>query len=192
MRKWKKKIYKFIAIDYGISSPGLCFTDRTKPEGFTCISYKTPKKESYEHRILRFEDYANILINEIPYTITNSKVILMIEDYAAGSMGRTNDIAEATGILKYKLLVEYGIAPKRLQLCAIPHLKMFVCGKGNAKKELVLKEVYKRWGFDTNSNDQADAFVMWKILTTLYHENNDLLTKYQKDIISRIRKYNEN
>jgi hypothetical protein len=36
--------------------------------------------------------------------------------------------------------------------------KKFTCGTGAAKKELVLKFVYKRWNFDTNSNDVADAY----------------------------------
>lgn len=192
MRKLKpKNKYNFIAVDYGITRPGLCFTDKTKPEGFNCISYNTPKKESYDHRILRFHDCGDTLINEIPYTITNTKTIIMIEDYAAGAKGKTNEIAECTGILKYKLLVEYEIKPSQLWLCNISHLKMFVCGKGNAKKELVLKEVWKRWNFDTNSNDEADAFTMWKILKALYHEADEPITKYQKDILSRIRKHNK-
>lgn len=36
-------------------------------------------------------------------------------------------------------------------------IKKFVTGKGNAQKDMMMKEVYKRWGFDTNSNDIADA-----------------------------------
>lgn len=191
MRKPKKKSYNFIAIDYGMTRPGLCFTDKNKKEGFTCISYDTPKKENYDHRILRFEDVGDILINEIPYTVANTKTIIMMEDYAAGAKGKTDEIAECAGILKYKLLVEYGIKPNQLWLCNISHLKMFVSGKGQSKKELILKEVYKKWKFDTNDNNEADAFVMWKILKALYHEHEDTITVYQKGILKKIRKFNE-
>ena len=37
-------------------------------------------------------------------------------------------------------------------------LKKFVTGKGNAKKDLMLLSVYKRWGFDTTNDNKADAY----------------------------------
>lgn len=37
-------------------------------------------------------------------------------------------------------------------------LKKFVTGKGNAKKDLMLLGVYKRWDFDTNDDNEADAY----------------------------------
>lgn len=36
-------------------------------------------------------------------------------------------------------------------------LKKFVLGKGVGKKEMILLEVYKRWGFTAPTNDIADA-----------------------------------
>lgn len=191
IKQTKRHKYNFIAIDYAITRPGLCFTDKSEMGGFACVSYNAPKKDNYNHRILRYTDYADMLISEIPYSIFNSKTIVILEDYAAGAKGRTNEIAEATGILKYKLLVETGIKPNQLWLCNISHLKMFLTGNGMAKKELILKEVYKKWGFDTNDNNEADAFVMWKILKALYHEAEDRISVYQKDILKRIRKFNE-
>lgn len=37
-------------------------------------------------------------------------------------------------------------------------LKKFVCGKGNAKKDLMLLGVYKMWDFDTENDNEADAY----------------------------------
>lgn len=37
-------------------------------------------------------------------------------------------------------------------------LKKFVTGKGNAKKDLMLLGVYKMWDFDTESDNEADAY----------------------------------
>lgn len=34
---------------------------------------------------------------------------------------------------------------------------------GNADKNIVIKEVYKRWQFDTNDDNIADAFVLNRI-----------------------------
>lgn len=37
-------------------------------------------------------------------------------------------------------------------------LKKFVTGKGNCKKDLMLLNVYKRWDFDTDDDNEADAY----------------------------------
>jgi len=37
-------------------------------------------------------------------------------------------------------------------------LKKFVTGKGNVKKNLMLKEVYKKWGVDFNDDNLCDAY----------------------------------
>lgn len=42
--------------------------------------------------------------------------------------------------------------------CPPTTLKKFVCGKGNAKKEHVLLDVFKRWKVYLRTNDEADAF----------------------------------
>ena len=43
-------------------------------------------------------------------------------------------------------------------------LKKFVAGKAGVSKDVILKEVFKRWGFDTNVNDVADAYGLGRLL----------------------------
>jgi len=43
--------------------------------------------------------------------------------------------------------------------CLMPtQLKKFITGKGNSKKNTIVKEVFKRWGFDTDNDNTADAY----------------------------------
>ena len=42
-------------------------------------------------------------------------------------------------------------------------LKKFVTGKGNVEKSVVMKEVYKRFGIDTDDDNTADAVVLGHI-----------------------------
>jgi len=37
-------------------------------------------------------------------------------------------------------------------------LKKFITGKGNAKKELMLLKVYKKWGKEFDNNNICDAY----------------------------------
>lgn len=42
-------------------------------------------------------------------------------------------------------------------------LKKWISGKGNAEKNLMLREVYKRWGYDAKDDNDADAFALVKL-----------------------------
>ncbi len=65
-------------------------------------------------------------------------------------------------------------------------LKKFVCNNGNAKKELMLKEVYKRWKFDTDVNDIADAYGLAKFGMAYLGQDSDLYA-YQIETIDSLR-----
>jgi crossover junction endodeoxyribonuclease RuvC len=42
-------------------------------------------------------------------------------------------------------------------------LKKFATGKGNSKKEQIMLAVFKKWGFDPETNNIADAYVLAKM-----------------------------
>ena len=58
-------------------------------------------------------------------------------------------------LLEESLVHKYDIIPPNT-------LKKFITGKGNAKKELMLLKVYKRWGVEFNDNNMADAYSLAK------------------------------
>ena len=73
-------------------------------------------------------------------------------------------------------------------ICVAPtRLKKFATGKGNADKSVVLKEVYKRWGFDTENHNIADAFVLMQIGRALFGEIK-AETKSQREVLRDILK----
>lgn len=75
---------------------------------------------------------------------------------------------------------------KHLLGCKVPYidvppssLKMFATGKGNSAKQVVMKEVFKRWGYDSNSDDVCDAFVLAKMAYHGLSPMSEGLTKFQ-------------
>lgn len=42
-------------------------------------------------------------------------------------------------------------------------LKKWISGKGNAEKNLMLRAVYQRWGFEAETDDDADAYALMKL-----------------------------
>ena len=59
-------------------------------------------------------------------------------------------------------------------------LKKFVTGRGNAKKQEMLLEVYKRWGVELRDDNAADAFGLAKIASGLAE------TKAQAEVIDKV------
>ncbi|MED3717333.1 hypothetical protein P4518_08055 [Geobacillus thermodenitrificans] len=65
-------------------------------------------------------------------------------------------------------------------------VKKFAGAKGNANKEKVVLEVYKRWGFENNSNNVIDAFVLAQIARAAKTETK--LIQAQKEVLNKILK----
>ncbi|MCP4761749.1 MAG: hypothetical protein GY870_08205 [archaeon] len=186
-RKKNKPI--LIGVDLSIAEPGISIYNPTWIIKQQTSTYKFEKKD-YPTNIERYNHVSDTLI-KLYRNWPKENIKIMIEDYAAGGKGKTNAIAENGGIFKYKLVYEHDIEPENIMLCSISHLKMFVSSKGNAKKELMLKEVYKKWGYDTNNNNAADAYGLCMILKAMHYPDTMKTTSYQKEILERIIKYNK-
>lgn len=65
-------------------------------------------------------------------------------------------------------------------------LKKFVTGSGQAKKDGMMLEIYKRWGFDTQNNNIADAYALARVGHGILYP--DSLTKFQAEVIAKLTK----
>ena len=98
----------------------------------------------------RWSDMATELITVLD---KHEPDIVMVEGYGYANKHTLVPLVTIGTVLRYFLWQNdtpwVEVAP--------PSLKKFVTGKGNAKKEMILKEVFKRWGHDLPTNDEADA-----------------------------------
>ena len=67
-------------------------------------------------------------------------------------------------------------------------LKKFATGSGAAKKEQVMLQVFKRWGFEAKTNNEADAYVLARIGLAYLDPLAVGLTKSQAEVIAVLRK----
>lgn len=109
-----------------------------------------------------------------------------IEGFSYGSKGRGVDFQYGIGwIIRmwlYDLEILY-IEPAPSQI------KQFTGAKGNAKKSSVMIEAFKRWGFQHESDNVVDAYVLAQ-MCRLYHLGGGV-PKFQKDILEKVRKLGE-
>lgn len=69
-------------------------------------------------------------------------------------------------------------------LVAPQQLKKFATGNGNTKKEMIAKEVLKRWDVDFNDTNLAEAYVLARIAYAV--EADPEMTQFQRDVVKAL------
>ena len=119
--------------------------------------------------------------------------MIVIEGFSYGSKGRSVfDIAYLGWRIREeldKLKREDGIPWMEVPPTT---LKKYATGKGNSSKEIILQQVYKRWGYETHDNNIADAYVLAQI-GEAYCDNcvNDTAPDFQQKVINDLKKMSE-
>lgn len=165
----------FVGIDYSMTSPAMAFYEGDPSKfSWTAVTFyvrtdsltlgkdhqpyywcEFARIEQYSSSTERFDQISNWAMNKIllgchpVWTGTKQsqrKTFIGMEDYALGARGKVFEIAENTGLLKYKLR-ENKIP---FQLIAPTTIKKFATGKGNADKT----KMYEAWMKETDYDIQ--------------------------------------
>lgn len=169
-----KKMIAF-GIDLSLTATGLVVLDGDKLLYSGCFK---PKNKSGAERLIEID-------REISMTMVGyDPEIICLEGYSFGSRGRALfQIGELGGVVRVALH-DWG---KHWMEITPSQVKKFATGKGTSKKDLILQQVYKKWGQEFKTSDEADAFVLAKIGTILlgYEEK---LTKQQVEVMENLGK----
>lgn len=108
--------------------------------------------------------------------------LIVIEGYAYAAANQAHQVGEFGGVLRVMFHEEgfswIEVAPSQL--------KQFACGNGNAPKELILQQVYKRWGVEMKTSHEADAYVLAR-LGAAYLGHVQGLTALQFSVVDEVR-----
>jgi crossover junction endodeoxyribonuclease RuvC len=113
--------------------------------------------------------------------------LIVIEGFSYGSKGRSVfDIAYLGWRIREEL--ERLRTEDNIPWLEVPpsQLKKFATGQGNANKEIILQQVYKRWGVEFSDNNQADAYVLAQI-GRAYLGDTEGLTAFQQEVITNLK-----
>lgn len=122
---------------------------------------KKEKDKSTEEKMI----YMSHVIKEFISKYGKDEIMFNIEDIAFGATGQGSAQQAALNYAIRALLFEMGY-----KYTSVPpsSVKKHISGNGNAKKELMLKEVYKRWNIDYDDNDLCDAYCIARYLIDKY------------------------
>lgn len=85
--------------------------------------------------------------------------LLVVEGYAMGARNGREVLGEWGGQIR---LFAYRFG---WNVLVVPpsSLKKYTTGKGNAEKETVMLEVFKRWAYSSTDNNDADAYALMRL-----------------------------
>lgn len=162
---------RFIGIDPSLTGTGIvCLNEEGEVVGEELI--KTTNKLDIEDRLELINDTIKKLL-DTEYQIRNCdgydhEVVVYIEGLSFGAKG--DAITQLAGLhyflriqLRKRFDLKYEIIPPTT-------LKKFITGKGNAKKELMLLNVYKHWGIEFEDHNLADAYSLARMALDQYKE----------------------
>jgi Holliday junction resolvasome RuvABC endonuclease subunit len=164
-----------IGLDLSLTQTGVCTLDPTTSEIVDVRTIKPPKGSAKGVRRLSW--FRSALTE---YLSHYSPTGLAIEDYAMGARGKVFGIGELGGVAR---LVALDLNINTIMV-APTCLKKFATGKGNAGKDVVILNVYKRWGKEFPTNDETDAYVLSRMAEAQFSKNEGL-TKGQLEAMSK-------
>jgi len=144
----KKENKLFVGVDPSFNSTGVVVLDQYGTIIKQC-NFSLQKYEDIEEKLSKFEEK----ISFIP------KIIKLQSVYIEGPAYMANgQYALQMGALHYLLRLYLYRHTVDYKVIAPGTLKKFVTGRGNAKKDLMLLKVYKKWGEEFEVDDLADAY----------------------------------
>jgi len=187
-----------VGIDPSLTGTGIIVL-RNGELGKALTTKNEPKLGTIE-RVRRIYEQINNVIENLSTCYVNAYIgdkrmirweppsLIVIEGFSYGSKGRgVFDIAYLGWRIREEL-ERYRTEDDIPWLEVSPsQVKQFATGKGNANKEIVLQQVYKRWGVELTDNNQADAYVLAQIGRAYLGEADDL-TDFQQKVIRALRK----
>jgi len=187
-----------VGIDPSLTGTGIIVL-RNGELGKALTTKNEPKLGTIE-RVRRIYEQINNVIENLSTCYVNAYIgdkrmirweppsLIVIEGFSYGSKGRgVFDIAYLGWRIREEL-ERYRTEDDIPWLEVSPsQVKQFATGKGNANKEVVLQQVYKRWGVELTDNNQADAYVLAQIGRAYLGEADDL-TDFQQKVIRALRK----
>lgn len=116
--------------------------------GWDRYAIKTDPKK-FADKLARLEHIHDVFVDGLPA----APGVAYVEGYGFNTQ-KGHSLGELGGLLQFTLYR----AGWTIVLVPPATLKKFVSGKGGADKALMLREVFRRWGYEATNDNDCDAF----------------------------------
>lgn len=175
-----------LGIDQSLSKFAMTALNVDKPEAYETWVYTS------EYRgVRRLADIRWWLENKFDFLGANGhRVEAIAMEAPVMASPSTLPLAELSGVVRLSIWDyfddnKYSIIPfeehlRRPSLIPPMTLKKYAAGKGNAKKQEMLLQIYKRWGIEFNDDNAADSYALARLAAGV------AITAVEKAVVEQI------
>jgi Holliday junction resolvasome RuvABC endonuclease subunit len=151
-----------IGIDQSLTGFAVTFLDTDNPDQFVTYVYKSPY-----NGVQRLKDISRWLMEKIESFRDYYIVDVAMEGTVLASQSALvlGELSATVKLTLWDYFDEYTKQPHLQTPLQIPPmtLKKYAAGKGNAKKQEMLLQIYKRWGVEFNDDNAADSYALARL-----------------------------
>jgi Holliday junction resolvasome RuvABC endonuclease subunit len=151
-----------IGIDQSLTGFAVTFLNTDNPDQFVTYVYKSPY-----NGVQRLKDISRWLMEKIEsfrdyYILDVAMEGTVLASQSALVLG---ELSATVKLTLWDYFDEYTKQPHLQTPLQIPPmtLKKYAAGKGNAKKQEMLLQIYKRWGVEFNDDNAADSYALARL-----------------------------
>lgn len=182
---------KVMGIDPSLNSTGIAMVTKHVPHDNVESKIGVIGAKSAREHIEKLYLIGNMIKR---YVEDFDPTLIVMEGYSFGSTNGREVAGEVRGAM-YPVLWDSGYSFEgtagkiygRIVLVSPGQLKKFATGSHKADKDMIRLQVYKRWRFESETNDAVDAYVLARIgLAWLDQAERAALTKCQEEVIQAV------
>lgn len=149
-----------IGIDQSLTGFALSAVSIAEPEKHLTWVYKSPY-----FGIERLADIRQWLIDTFDYVSEDHGIVDIAMEGSVLASHAALVLGELAAVVKMSIYDYFGEDESCRYPLKIPPmtLKKYASGKGNAKKQEMLMQIYKRWGIEFNDDNAADAYALGRL-----------------------------
>lgn len=177
-----KKTITSIGLDLSLVGTGVVILENGKIIKQSLIKSK-PSGDKPVDEVKRIQG----IVSEIEYIISDYVLDIAVIEGMAFMAKNTTALVQLSALnyMTRALLMGYETP---FVIVAPTSLKKFVTGNGAAKKDVMLIEIYKRYGVSIMDDNEADAYSLSQVGLALLKGNSKPITKTQEEVLSLLRK----
>ena len=149
-----------IGIDQSLTGFALSAVSIAEPKKHITWVYKSPY-----FGIERLADIRQWLIDTFDYVSEDHGIIDIAMEGSVLASHAALVLGELAAVVKMAIYDYFGEDENCRYPLKVPPmtLKKYAAGKGNAKKQEMLMQIYKRWGIEFNDDNAADAYALGRL-----------------------------
>jgi crossover junction endodeoxyribonuclease RuvC len=149
-----------IGIDQSLTGFALSAVSIAEPKKHITWVYKSPY-----FGIERLVDIRQWLIDTLDYVSEDHGIVDIAMEGSVLASHSALVLGELAAVVKMAIYDYFGEDENCRYPLKVPPmtLKKYASGKGNAKKQEMLMQIYKRWGIEFNDDNAADAYALGRL-----------------------------